>query len=446
MRMVIGGTRRSGWLRLARLFVRSVDSLPVAHHVIGMDDNLTHPGLAKLAKAAPLLLALDAPEDQESDDLSKWDRLESWLRTTNDVTALIGVAGAAAVAGNAAFDGQEVDAALDAWAVEIDRVVALKEVFASRVLLVELEAALADPDRACETASDHFAQRMSRLGAVPTHLSDPQAALSAVVGERFVEDRDDLHEVAVRLDACMPDWCGASVRPGKAELAEAVTSMQRAHERARAELDALAERSRRANVAHRFEVEAQRRQTEHWRNVASGKQAKIEEMETKLKKAWKDKSTADARTHALKSQLKSSAASTAAVEAQIDAMRVSLSWRLTGPVRGAAGLARGTLRNRNAEIKAQAEAVRGSDYFDEAWYLARYTDIAEAGIDPAEHFIRAGAAEGRAPGPRFCTVSYLKRNPDVAASGINPLVHFVQFGAMEGRVAEPVRDDAGGSK
>lgn len=79
------------------------------------------------------------------------------------------------------------------------------------------------------------------------------------------------------------------------------------------------------------------------------------------------------------------------------------------------------------------ELVRGSAYFDEAWYLQRYPDVAAAGIDPAVHFSQAGWREGRDPGPDFATSAYLKANADVARAGLNPLVHFLEYGQSEGR-------------
>jgi hypothetical protein len=59
--------------------------------------------------------------------------------------------------------------------------------------------------------------------------------------------------------------------------------------------------------------------------------------------------------------------------------------------------------------------------------------VAAAGVDPAEHYLRFGAAEGRNPSPKFDTVYYLESNPDVAAAGVNPLLHYIQFGISEGR-------------
>ena len=37
-----------------------------------------------------------------------------------------------------------------------------------------------------------------------------------------------------------------------------------------------------------------------------------------------------------------------------------------------------------------------SQFFDAGWYLARYPDVAAAGLDPLTHFPRFGIAEGRA--------------------------------------------------
>lgn len=69
-----------------------------------------------------------------------------------------------------------------------------------------------------------------------------------------------------------------------------------------------------------------------------------------------------------------------------------------------------------------------SGLFDARWYLERYPDIAAANLDPLEHFLGHGGAEGRSPGPRFDTRWYVDAYPDVSASGLNPLVHFIRHG------------------
>jgi hypothetical protein len=81
-----------------------------------------------------------------------------------------------------------------------------------------------------------------------------------------------------------------------------------------------------------------------------------------------------------------------------------------------------------------------ADEFDVAFYLGLRPDVAEAGVDPIEHFLVDGWRENARPNPRFSPREYLEGNPDVAASGINPFVHFLRTGRAEGRLA---RSDLG---
>jgi hypothetical protein len=85
------------------------------------------------------------------------------------------------------------------------------------------------------------------------------------------------------------------------------------------------------------------------------------------------------------------------------------------------------------KIRRQVEVIEQSGLFDEKWYLAEYPDVASTGINPKEHYLRFGAAEGRNPSPVFDTKYYLQSNPDVAAAGVNPLLHYIEFGILEGR-------------
>lgn len=71
--------------------------------------------------------------------------------------------------------------------------------------------------------------------------------------------------------------------------------------------------------------------------------------------------------------------------------------------------------------------------FDPAYYLSRRQDVAAARIQPALHYVLAGAWEGAEPSQHFSTRYYWRRNPDVARAGLNPLVHYVLFGRAEGR-------------
>jgi hypothetical protein len=150
------------------------------------------------------------------------------------------------------------------------------------------------------------------------------------------------------------------------------------------------------------------------------------------------------------------------LQGKIDAMAGSTSWRVTAPVRAAAAqlspslrlALRGSMRRAKRtlspraiartlrsghgdeaddQLAAEAALLAGSQWFDAGWYLARYPDVAAAGVDPVRHYLENGAAEGRDPGPRFSTSGYLARNADVAADGANPLLHYLRYGMQEGR-------------
>lgn len=71
--------------------------------------------------------------------------------------------------------------------------------------------------------------------------------------------------------------------------------------------------------------------------------------------------------------------------------------------------------------------------FDAAFYLANNPDVAEAGVNPFQHFMTLGWREGRDPSRRFSLAAYLEFNPDIGAAGINPFAHYVVTGRGEGR-------------
>ncbi len=88
-------------------------------------------------------------------------------------------------------------------------------------------------------------------------------------------------------------------------------------------------------------------------------------------------------------------------------------------------------------VKADIALIATSEYFDFDWYLDTYSDVEDANVDPAQHYLIAGAEEGRMPGPNFDGNWYLERYPDVAEAQINPLLHYIKCGKREGRVPSP---------
>ncbi len=76
-------------------------------------------------------------------------------------------------------------------------------------------------------------------------------------------------------------------------------------------------------------------------------------------------------------------------------------------------------------IRRQARLLLRSGLLDPQWYLSRYADVAQSGLDPAMHFLRHGGRERRNPSPVFDTGDYIARHPEIVADDINPLVHYL---------------------
>lgn len=74
--------------------------------------------------------------------------------------------------------------------------------------------------------------------------------------------------------------------------------------------------------------------------------------------------------------------------------------------------------------------------FDSAYYLLCNPDVAEAGIEPIDHFMEHGWREGRSPNTEFQVDYYLHSNDDVRAAGMNPFLHYLLAGRAEGRAAQ----------
>ena len=79
-------------------------------------------------------------------------------------------------------------------------------------------------------------------------------------------------------------------------------------------------------------------------------------------------------------------------------------------------------------VLALGEA-RPHPLFDPAFYLERYPDVRQSGVNPLLHFVRYGAAEGRKPHPLFQPDYYVSRCPEAKRTEENLLVHFLRSGA-----------------
>src|SRR5690606_24521569 len=120
------------------------------------------------------------------------------------------------------------------------------------------------------------------------------------------------------------------------------------------------------------------------------------------------------------------------LQQELDAIRSSALWKTAKPIRALKKLVQ-PVKTSNQNLAQEIALLRTSTLFDAQWYLQHYPDVASANIDPAEHYLLYGAAEGRQPSPDFDANWYLEQNPDVANAGLNPLLHFIMFGQNEGR-------------
>lgn len=131
-------------------------------------------------------------------------------------------------------------------------------------------------------------------------------------------------------------------------------------------------------------------------------------------------------------------------EQEIQNIRSSFSWRLTTPLRSTLN----SLRSIKQRFTRQPDYIKthSEPLIDQEWYLRIYPDVAASGMDPQQHYLAYGKAEGRYPNreavqqveiPGFDADWYLKTYPDVAAAGISPTEHYLIYGQKEGRFAAP---------
>ena len=145
-------------------------------------------------------------------------------------------------------------------------------------------------------------------------------------------------------------------------------------------------------------------------------------------------------------------------ELSLKKMQHSSSWRVTRPLRYVSARLK---RSQSGAVAAPAAVgPEGRTYagelphdFDSVRYLQLNPDIQAAGVDPVQHYLLFGRAEGRMfaqypVGGRdelpdgFDSATYLELNPDVQAAGADPVEHFLLHGRAEGRVFAPAMQQA----
>ncbi len=109
------------------------------------------------------------------------------------------------------------------------------------------------------------------------------------------------------------------------------------------------------------------------------------------------------------------------------------------------------LRERIARlVQAAGPAAEGQALVAAALDLGFYRrragrDFADAGA-AAAHYLGQGWQAGLDPAPWFSAQDYARDNPDVTAAGIAPFLHFIRHGAAEGRAFWPSRHAGGAAR
>ena len=76
--------------------------------------------------------------------------------------------------------------------------------------------------------------------------------------------------------------------------------------------------------------------------------------------------------------------------------------------------------------------VLGTGIWNAEWYLRRYPDVAESGVNPLLHYLVQGWRESRSPGPQFDAQRYFEEYLEGIVSE-NPVVHFARNGRGAGQ-------------
>lgn len=96
-----------------------------------------------------------------------------------------------------------------------------------------------------------------------------------------------------------------------------------------------------------------------------------------------------------------------------------------------------TAKQRRAKAKQlalDANLIRQSELFDEAWYLKQYPEAATHPQGAAGHYLEQGFVLGANPSAAFDGNWYLSTYQDVKDAGMNPLFHYLKFGHKESRL------------
>ena len=84
-----------------------------------------------------------------------------------------------------------------------------------------------------------------------------------------------------------------------------------------------------------------------------------------------------------------------------------------------------------ADENIEFQQLLVDQYFDAEWYVATYPSAQTSSFHPIEHYLRVGWFDGLDPSADFSTVEYKSTHLKTEPVTINPLVHFAMFGSKK---------------
>ena len=225
----------------------------------------------------------------------------------------------------------------------------------------------------------------------------------------------------------------ATAQKENAQLLNTLQQAQQAYEALSQEYQALAARKDDEIFQQQRLVNAQQQNIDSVVTKLERRAAEVQKIQQQLEKSTQD--TAHFRQQLEKRQ-KELNILRADTQRHISHLESLVQWLRVHAQRHAAVAYRDS-RSYKKELPKQLAMLEATPFFDADWYLAQYPDVAKSGINPAEHFIKFGAIDGRHPSSQFSTDFYLTHYKDVAASGQHPLLHYLRHGIAEQRKTQP---------
>ena len=333
--------------------------------------------------------------------------------------------------------------------VEAARAKAVEDCQEARLMQARLEERLAASEAAREAALNVNERLESKLETVRL---DRETLIAKVHAAQLDQTRSEEKVAALQSELKQLSGIAHELEQAHEELRQVKQDIVRearfAIENAR-KFEARTSQLEALRIEHGFSIEARKasgaqldelrreiaaigQKLEEQQNIAAERQAAIEHLREDRAKRVAER---DERNRKLETQIESlqDQLSIANARSSVPTCEASLPTRVGLWLRLPSALT----KRRRAD---QLDLLRATELFNGWWYLSKYEDVRIQSLDPAEHYLDHGAAEGRSPGPNFDGRWYLEINSDVREAGINPLLHYLEHGRGEGREIRSLAD------